>query len=185
MRRYTNEDHQRVATLPCINTILISAVFVPCAAKISARSSSCPSFTMISVLSLGVSIIHGDHTGISITRLIHSRCNLQLVLRIHFSAIHLFFPFFLSSLLRRILFRFLSFSRRFSDSRVFPFSAFPQFPTRRRASLSSYSPTLYSAALHNFYRCRETGGTYTLPHALVDSSYTYWMYACLHVDALM
>lgn len=61
MRRYTNEDHQQVATLPCINTILISAVFVPCAAKISARSSSRPSFTMISVLSLGVSIIHGPH----------------------------------------------------------------------------------------------------------------------------
>lgn len=182
MRRYTNEDHQRVATLPCINTILISAVFVPCAAKISARSSSCPSFTMISVLSLGVSIIHGPHWHQHHET--HS-LEMQLALRIHFSAIHLFFLFFLSSLLRHILFRFLSFSRCFSDSRVFPFSAFPQFPARRRASLSSYSPTLYSAALHNFYRCRETGGTYTLPHALVDSSYTYWMYACLHVDALM
>jgi len=67
----------------------------------------------------------------------------------------------------------------------FLLARFHSFLLDARASLSSYSPTLYSAALHNFYRCRETGGTYTLPHALVDSSYTYWMYACLHVDALM
>lgn len=122
-------------------------------------------------------------------RLTHSRCNLQLILRIHFSAVHLFFPFFF----------FLSLSPP-SNSLSLPLIFSPLPPTHEfflLACFHSFLPDAELCAPLILLPCiallciisiaadRETGGTYTLPHALVGSSYTYWMYACLHVDALM
>lgn len=178
--------------MSCINTILISAV--PCAAKISTRFPSYPFLChgLLGALSLGVSIIHGRTTHRHPHRegsLIHSRCNLQLTLRIHTFPPSIYFSLFSfpRSNLRRILFRFLSFSPRFSYTHEFFLLArFHSFlPDAKLGASLILLPCIALLCIISIAAGRETGDTYTLPHALVGSSYTYWMYACLHVDALM
>lgn len=108
-RRYANEDHQRVATLSCINTILTPAVAV----KISRLFP--PSLrTLPYTFSLGVSIHGSDgHSGCTTRESTHSTvatCNAYSF------AIHLFF--------------FLHFSFSFCDCRsLSPLLIFPLSPS--------------------------------------------------------
>lgn len=121
-RHYANEDHQRVATLSCINTILAPAVAV----KISRLFP--PSLrTLLYTFSLGVSIQGSD--GCSGT-LYETR---QTQLATHTFSPSIYFSFLIPLSLSPTVARLFSFFP-FLLCRVFPFNAFPQFLDARHSA---------------------------------------------------
>lgn len=167
-RRYANEDHQRVRTLSCINTILIPATAAGSHENVPSPFSRSPLHRFLHIRSLvsRVSICGSDRLLVSeshllvATRTIHVS-NILFHLYI-FSSVFSFLPrshpFFLSLSLSISISRFLFFRFHFlfSAVRVFPFSVFPRFlldarhslcPFPLSLSLSPLSSTLSSSTL--------------------------------------